>query len=320
MPTNEFIIYYDSLSECIWFQGLHPSFANAQRRLIGTRTNNPPFINSLLLYDKPDIILTCNDEPVLVIEKTSEVPTGHNVGQRFARLVRAVELGVTTICFFPFDSRKHGLYSSICNLNIRFIKAAQKMYQIHNTPLLAVNWQADNRGELVNDGSEDDRLKEILGNFVSSGFNKNCNEIINQLEYMSNEYARRLLAKPSYARFPNSVLIQSTDSFLSQYRIANAPMSIVNRPNTLVYKIEMTPDSCKRQDPYTGMQFIYDYISCRTGTVPSDKHNNLVLHFPHLTQSLWNSKNPNNLATKSSNWYLTANILLFADGYCINIP
>ena len=48
-------------------------------------------IQKLLKYDRPDIILVKEGVPKLVIEKTREVPTGHNVGQRFARLVNAVE-------------------------------------------------------------------------------------------------------------------------------------------------------------------------------------------------------------------------------------
>ena len=41
---------------------------------------------------------------LLVVKKTREVPTGHNVGQRMARLIRAVELGIPTIYFCPFKT------------------------------------------------------------------------------------------------------------------------------------------------------------------------------------------------------------------------
>lgn len=77
----------------------------------------------------------------------------------------------------------------------------------------------------------------------------------------------------------------------------------------------MTPDKCKRQDPYTGTTFIYDYMLCRNGVNVSDKYSNLVLYFPNLTREIWLNKNPNNLNTKSCNWYLTANLMLFNNGY-----
>ena len=79
--------------------------------------------------------------------------------------------------------------------------------------------------------------------------------------------------------------------------------------------MDMTPDKCKRQDPYTGTTFIYDYMVCRTGSSVEDKKCNLVLSFPKLTVDIWKSKNPNDPTTKSCNWYLTANMFLLKDGY-----
>ncbi|MFL6318179.1 MAG: hypothetical protein ACJ73C_15780, partial [Nitrososphaeraceae archaeon] len=57
-----------------------------------------------------DIILVEDEVPKLILEKTREVPTGHNVGQRFGRLVNAAEEGVMVIFFLPFIARKHGKY------------------------------------------------------------------------------------------------------------------------------------------------------------------------------------------------------------------
>ena len=75
----------------------------------------------------------------------------------------------------------------------------------------------------------------------------------------------------------------------------------------------MSEDKCKRQDPYTGTQFIYDYCYCRNGIKVNDKHSNLVLFFPEI-RKVFGRKNPNNINTKSCNWYLTANLLLLKDG------
>lgn len=318
-PMNNFKIYYDSLIECEWFRDLNPIFATSDSGIIKTRGKNPDCIERLISYDRPDIILLYNNTPVLVIEKTSEVPTGHNVGQRFARLVKAVEEGILTIYYFPYDAMKHGKYAGMCNLNIRLIEACLRIDQIHKTPLLTVNWLTDDYGELITDGTENIVIADVIADFIKSGFNKHCSKVTSQMSEMVREYDRRLKIRPSYGKLPNSVEVYSTKDFCSKYKITNISQTFLQRPFTYVYKMVMTPDKCKRQDPYTGTQFIYDYIACRSGVSVSDKNNNLVLYFPKITQKTWFKKNPNNPNTKSCNWYLTANALMFSDSIYINI-
>lgn len=312
-----FDIYYDSLTEADWFSQLHPAFdIDANRyHIIERRGNNTALVDKITEYDKPDIIVIKDNKPLLVIEITQEVPTGHNVGQRFARLVRAIELGIPTIYYFPFDAKKHGANANICNLNIRLLDAAKKMLAIHDTPLMCVNWPTDINGEIIVDGTENDVIKEIIKSYVESGFNKNCDGIKNQLAYMDSEYRERLRIRPSYGTLPPSVEKVLTTTFLRDNGITNVPDSFKNRKYTYVYKMNMTPAKCKRQDPYTGTTFIYDYMVCRTGSAVEDKNNNLVLSFPKLTIDIWNSKNPNDPTTKSCNWYLTANMFLLEDGH-----
>lgn len=319
MPNDDmFTIYYDSLTEATWFQDLSNRLSNASLKLIGERERNPHFIEELIKYDRPDIILTHHEEPVLVLEKTTEVPTGHNVGQRFARLVRAVEHGILTLYYFPYDARKHGKYTSMCNLNIRLIQACLKIESIHKTPLLTINWLTDNSGELITDGTEDRRVAEIVEDFIKTGFNNYCPEVEKQIEDMKNEYNKRLKIRASYGGFPPSVLCYKTQDFLRTNSIKHCDNDFLKRPYTYVYIMDMSVAKCKRQDPYTGTQFIYDYIVCRKGKKPSEKKNNLVLNFPSISQKEWFRNNPNDPKTKSCNWYLTANALLFKDGIFFN--
>lgn len=320
MDTNcVFDVYYDSLTEANWFSSLHPmlDIDKNNYHIIERRGSNPPLIEEITKYDKPDIILVKDGVPLLVIEITQEVPTGHNVGQRFARLVRAVEMGIPTIYYFPFDAKKHGEHANICHLNIRLLKAVEKMLEIHNAPLLCVNWITDEAGEIITDGSENDKIKEIIKSYIESDFNKFCDGIVAHLEFMREEYRMRLAERPSYAYLPNSVKKERTRDFISEYGISGVPETIVQRPFTYIYTMDMTPAKCKRQDPYTGTAFIYDYLVCRNGADVCEKNNNLVLYFPSLTKEIWERKNPNNLATKSCNWYLTANMLVFEDGYIV---
>jgi hypothetical protein len=315
MKKTEYAIYGDNLIEAEWFRGLSPTLEAVPYFEIGRRGSNPSKIDSLVTYDRPDIILVRDDNPVLVVEKTREVPTGHNVGQRFARLVRAVEHGIVTIKFFPFDARKHGIHTGICNMNVRLLDAFEKMRIIHNVPVVAVNWPTDNEGELRDDGSEDERMKAIVHEFMLNGHDPNGSQIQLQRNIMQEERDNRIKVYPGYNKPPKSVKSMDTKALLERWgnpegetfeRMAQAAHSIV-------YEIGMKPEKCRREDPYTGTQFIYDYVWCRSGPSAQDKHTNLVLHFPLITRNHWAKKNPNNPLKKSCNWYLTANALWFKD-------
>lgn len=312
-------IYYDSLTEATWFSSLNPEFDLLENnyKIIERRGYNPPIIDEITSYDKPDIIVLKDNKPILVIEMTQEVPTGHNVGQRFARLVKSIEMNVPAIYFFPFDAMKHGTNSNICNLNIRLLAAAEKMLRLHHTPLLCVNWITDCNGEIITDGSENIRIKELLASYVNSGYHKFCTEFTNELNNMRYEYNIRLQNRPSYATLPPSVILENTSDIIAKCHIIDAKTSFIQRLKTYVYKMAMTPEKCKRQDPYTGTAFIYDYLVCRIGVDVSEKESNLALWFPNITKETWFKNNPNNPMTKSCNWYLTANLLIFKDGYYI---
>ena len=314
-----FSVYSDNMLEADWFVSLVPELNNATVEVLGRRGSHPDAINELLIYDRPDIILCREEVPVLTVEKTREVPTGHNVGQRVARLVRSLELGIPAIKFFPFDARKHGRFTSVCSLNARLLAAFERMTHIHQVPMLACNWPADGTGELVIDGSENVRIRELVSSFVTNGCARWWPDAVRQLEYMRDEYATRVEAYAKYARPPKSVEIES--STLLQERFPefkhltpDEQQSLLAREETVVYTIGMTPEKSRREDPYTGTQFIYDYAWCRSGTTPEEKRRNLVLRFPQITRETWIANNPDDASRKSSNWYLTANALLFSDG------
>ena len=311
------IIYYDSLIEYEWFINLNHLFKTYDKKLIATENKNPTIINDILKYDKADIYVSDSKKNYLAIEKTSEVPTGHNVGQRMARLVRAVELGVPYIYFVPFKARKHGEYTSICYMNARLYKSIYNMWKIHNSPIFLVNWQCDEYGELINDGKEDLEIANIISMLVKTSYLGQKKFINNHMKNLLNLYKKGCDQKRSYEKPPPSVTIIDSKQFVKNFnnQIGNADKkNLINKNDTVVYTIKMNIESAKRQDPYTGMQFIYDYLYCRDGKKVENKSKNLILFFPKLTKAWWLANNPNN-NTKSSNWYLTANGLLFTDGY-----
>lgn len=323
--VEEFYIWSDNALEAEWFASLDPRLNESRVQIIQKRGSNIQVIEDLVAYDRPDIILLDKEgNPVLVLEKTREVPTGHNVGQRVARLVRAAEFGLPTFFFLPFDARKHGTFSSMCTINVRLLRAMLRIGEVHKCDVLPVNWPCDADGELIVDGSENLRLSALIGSVLDSRIGKANDvlevyeqEVLLELEFRENAY-------PPYRGLPKSVLVEGTSSFFSRIGIPveeNAK-SLLKRKESLIYVMNMTPDKCKRQDPYTGMQFIYDYTWLRKGPSPRSRQKNLILHFPLVDKKTWIKKNPEDYKSKSCNWYLTADAIVLCDGiiYIENWP
>lgn len=310
-------IVADSLVEGHWFRSLHPTLKDVPITAMRARGANSKAVDELIVYDRPDIILLADGAGRLVVEKTREVPTGHNIGQRLARLVRAAELGVPVIKFFPFDAMKHGTHANVCNLNARVLEAFQKMTDIHKVPVLAVNWPVDKYWELVDGGAEDTVVRELLAEFIVTGLQHNGPRFRAQLNFMAAEYVKRVDARPQYRKPPPSVVVHKTAKLVLP-GLSNAPPAVNAKLRSylesVVYTIVMTEANARREDPYTGMQFLYDYTMCRVGPKPREKARALVLHFPQIRQAVWHSLNPNDVMRKSSNWYLTATALVFKDG------
>ena len=309
------IIYFDSDQELNWFKNLNSSFANLETKKIEGRGLNPEIIESILKYDKPDFILVKDNKPLLVLEISRETPTGHNVGQRMARLIRALEIGIPTIYFFPFDAKKHGAHASIVHLNARLLKTFEIATRLHDTPIIAVNWLADENGELIDDSSiRDFEIKNIITNFIENDFSKDSPIFAEILNNNKNEYNRRTKAFPNYLRPPGSLEIIETNKLYERYPFLDEINdSLLSKQESAIYKIGYRNTTKKRQDPYTGTQFIYDYLYCRNGNRVQDKFRNLIISVQNFSKEEWLRKNPND-DTKSSNWYLTANAIICNDG------
>lgn len=310
-------IYYDSLIELEWFKNLNACFSKANIKLIKNKGENEKDIEDLLIYDKPDIILKNNKEIVLVVEKTNEVNTGHNVLQRVARLVRAIECNVPVIYFFPYNAKKHGEYSNMTYLNPRILLAIEKMWQIHDIPIMAIELKTDSDGEIINDGTEDSEIKEVISSYVISSFDTNNVSFKKIREANIETYNERISVWPQGLKPPKSVYEVDTFKFLSGVKndlIEESHNKVILKKKSIVYQMNMNESACRRQDPYTGAQFAYDYIYCREGKLPHQKKKNLFLYFPLIRKDTFISNNPNDISRKSCNWYLIANCLIFSDG------
>lgn len=314
-------IYCDDLQEGLWFKKLLAHFNESEIKTIKAKGANPSYIERFLRYDRPDIILVIDKEPKLVIEKTSEVPTGHNVGQRFARIANSAEEGAMFIKFFPFKARKHGRYTGICYVNARLFVAFEKMMELHKIPVLAINWPCDSNGELIRNGSEDKEVRLLINELVKFNFTPNlCPNVERIKAEMKKEYNDRIKMHPAYKRPPPTVQILKTSNYINMLNqkfpneVKELSQRFLNREETLVYRFSMTEEHCRREDPYTGTQFIYDYIWCRNGVEPTDKYRNLVLTSPLIRKSVWLRANPNNPDRKSWLYYVISNLIVLKDG------
>lgn len=303
-------IYGDDFQEINWFRKLDERLDGVEHTLLSD-DNLPEEVESLLKYDVPDIIVTKDGEPVLVLEKSSEVPTGHNMGQRFGRMVRAAEKGVPGIMFFPYLKTKHGKHASACWANARYFKAMWKAEEIHETPFWSINWPCDDEYELIKDGSETELLEEFIEEFITNDFSVQGLGTVEKIEKeMQDGYDTSVDKHPQYESLPRSVKILNTNDLVKRWEDnldqVNLPEGFRDREETLVYKCDMTPPNCRREDPYVGMQFVYDYGWCRNGESTDDKYRNLVLKVPRVRKERWAEANPNDSDRKSSQWYATA--------------
>lgn len=311
-------VYCDNDHEGKWFCSLSRQLAYAPIIRIKQRGHNPIYVEGLLRYDKPDIILINGEHPRLVVEKTSEVPSGHNIGQRFGRIVNAAEEGVLALFFIPFLARKHGRYSSACYIPGRFFNALEKIRIIHNVPVLALEWPSNSSYELITDSSENKEIGELIDDLICNNFDYSKCHKINSIQNLMLERSQTCNKHTHHT--PNSVKIRNTVDYVNELRKQFPKYSntisttILNRPLSLVYEIRMAETSCKRTDPYTGTQFVYDYMVCRKGQNPSDKIQNLILSFPYISRRVWLKSNPNKQSQKSALWYATANLIVLRDG------
>lgn len=305
---SEYTIVHDAIQEADWFRNLSEKLADASISRLDD--NSPKEVLEIAGYDRPDIILLKNNEPVLVVEKTGHVPTGKNPLQRVARLVKAAELGVPGIFFVPYAAKKHGENASKTNLNHRAIQALREIEDINDTAVLIPPWPTDEEYELIHDGSED----KLISRFVNQFLENKCNPDVpaaKEIREQSKSEGERILSEYApYKNPPNSVSIQPTDSVLPEYEKLPSGSFKQERQETVVCNFGF---KTRRTDPYIGAQFAYDYLYCRTGPNVRDRRRNLVLHMPKLDRETWLDYHPYKPENKTSLWYACADALILSD-------
>lgn len=126
----------------------HSWLANSPFLITSARTRsyeNCSYSKVLALteYARPDFILTIDGEPLLSAEVTKMNPSGHNLPQRFSCLVRAAELGVPSLYYYPEYSRRTVSDANPRFLNVRVPLSQLRLSEIYNIPSLSLFWPTD---------------------------------------------------------------------------------------------------------------------------------------------------------------------------------
>lgn len=285
------LVYYDGVQEAEWFKGLHSCLRGAEIKAFPRETKGA--LSDVLKYDRPDIILTDKNSPILVVERTVEVPSGHNVGQRFGRLAAAAESNVPSIYFGPYAAYKHGGPTQGPRyMNLRLFDAIKKVEEVNATPLTTINWPVDADFEIIRNSSKDERMKhylEMFFDFYSKFKPQEVNtQILNStfrkeqdLEIVKFKSTLKRLA--DYDSPPDSISISFPNviSDLGKYGAQLPNKEIV------YYRVGMKNI---RSDPYTGMGILYSYLYCNGF---KNRSRQLVLAFQNISFLQWQQASQN---------------------------
>ncbi len=310
-------VYYDDEQECDWFLGLDHRLAPATALPLSSAASDPS-LAPVIQYDRPDILLVHEGIPVLVVERTVEVPSGHNVGQRFARLAAAAEHSVPVVYFGPFKARKHGGATAGPRfMNLRLFYALDMVEKLTTSAVTTIDWPVDADCELIRAAEKDDEVRSYVAELldcVERGAATDLRTLAGEMRatdvYKKLHAQRRLfeatgVKRPEqYDEPPPSVRVLAGRTACREF---DAP-ELAASAEVVVYTVGMKN---VRSDPYTGMGMLYRYLY----VLPYESRS-LVLEFPEISLAKWSSVAGGSSKRKDVRLYRhVADGVRFRDGY-----
>lgn len=304
---SEYTLFIDDSSEGVWFQSLSSYLSGSN--LIKFNNADSKIIDGLRGYDNPDVILCKDDTPVLVVERTKHKPTGENPLQRFARIVKAAQMGIPVIYQTPY-ARKNG--DSHYNLNIRLNEAAEKVEDHYDTPILIPPWPHDDDYNLLEDGAENSLIEEFLRQFFENDCDANVEAAQRIRKKVEREKSRIMEEYSGYKSHPPKVDILSTNDWIQKVTQKSDVDDLVRdfstHDETIIVNNNISPVKVGRVDPYGGAQFVYDYAYCRQPP-EYERDRNLILRTSKVTKEKWLNNVPYNPENKTALWYKCADAI-----------
>lgn len=313
---SNYLIYCDDFQEGIWFQSLDNRLANAKLEVIPSQREQIKrlALYNVLKYDRPDIILQDNNETIFVLERTVEVPSGHNVGQRYGRLLAAAEARIPAVYFGPYAAYKHGGDTSGPRyMNLRLFYALRKVSEIYNTAVTTINWPVDRQYEVLRTPEKDKRLKQYLQLFFDY-YDRNGSDGLTEYIYYSNfqkqqyqeqeNFAQKEIRNPEqYDIPPESLEIIPIAEFNRRYGLNVHFANQIRR--VVLYHVGMTSI---RSDPYTGMAALYTNLY-------GDENSVVILEFANIERARWDQQS--RLSKTYRMFKVFSYGIVFSDGFVI---
>lgn len=278
----------------------------------------PDHIKQILYLDAPDLIVEFESEPIFSIEISTEAGSGHNVFQRFPRLVASVENNVPSFYIYPeakIIDRNHSTRWD--KINPQIFKALDDVMAIYNIPALFYYFPSDFRtyqtsaSSSPNYANQKSGLRfEQTGSFRGSPDSSDSemqemfdciNEIISytgrygviggrkrlmanrvimaRRNFMQHELARKIGTRTwSPLTATQQIPTDYLLNFLSTYETAGYQIGELLKSRNQTI-IYQADSKDFRSDPYCGCISAIDYLKCRQGKSFEERRYNLITIF-----------------------------------------
>lgn len=280
---------------------------------------------ALVEYARPDFILTVNGEPLLSVEVTRMNPSGHNLPQRFSCLLRAAEMGVPSLFYYPSYSRRSTSDPNPRYLNVRTTLAQLRLGELFGIPSLSMFWPTDENSLMpTNDLSKHSQLAEFveftLKKYLSAfelidSEDPEVDKIVEDMKkasipvtpYAKNDSFRKLLAEgDEFTKIivgvaidpPNSCSVVNTVDLLKEiysdygkaftaYKGQKKVKMVLSRENTFIYQGTANKQKSGPEHPFPGYLTLLDILYLRTpgGQTTRDRIMNLAFRLPISVQA-----------------------------------
>jgi hypothetical protein len=274
-------------------------------------------VTRLFDYARPDAVVSVDGEPIVSIEQTQMNPSGHNIPQRFSALVRAAELGVPGILYYPKYSRRTFSDPNVRYLQVRVPLANLRLTEIYEVPSLSMFWPtdpvtllpktdaschqpianvvaeliehaADHRSALVSLPSVRAAVEEMSGAVEEYGSRYGKNPSVRALRPTG--FAGALLRDGASIDPPQVVQLHETASYLAQLEAIrtagpdwdNVRAALASRSHTLVLTGTANHSRTDSEHPWPGYLTLIDILYARSdnGRSPADRQTNLCYVLP----------------------------------------
>jgi hypothetical protein len=269
-------------------------------------------ITELFSYARPDVVISVDGRPVVSIEQTAMNPSGHNIPQRFSFQVRAAEMNVPSILYYPEKSRRTFSDPNVRYLNTRVPLAQKRLSQIYNVPALSSFWPIDSRKLPDTKPSSQKRMADLVSAFVNYSDPTvdifSLSEVklaLAEMDRTVSMYSERLRKNVSVRKYfkagistsetskgdridpPNGAQLEKTSDFIAKLGIdfKGAEAKAIEkkfrgRPYTLVFTGTANKAKSDSEHPWPGYLSLFDILYCRSGCAQSERNINLVYRLP----------------------------------------